>query len=166
MRYGCVAIVGILATLACGDSATREQTRVAATQPAAAEQVATQHRVDEVSVSGSPGAYTFSVTVSSPDTGCDSFADWWEVVSEDGRLLHRRILLHSHVDEQPFTRSGGPVPLSSDEVAVVRVHMNTAGYSRDAVRLTPEGSTERVRVPLGFAAEVESQEPQPGDCAF
>ena len=125
-----------------------------------------RHRVMDVSVSGAPGGYTFSVTVSSPDTGCDSFADWWEVLSEDGRLLYRRILLNSHVDEQPFTRSGGPVPLQAGEVAIVRAHMNTDGYGPDAVRLTPEGRAEPVRPPAGFAAGVESLEPQPDDCAF
>ena len=75
-----------------------------------------------VQVSGAPGAYQFNVTIKSPDTGCQQYADWWEVVSEDGRLLYRRVLLHSHVDEQPFTRSGGPVPIQADTVVWVRAH--------------------------------------------
>jgi len=62
-----------------------------------------------VEVTGSPNAYQFSVKIASPDTGCEQYADWWEVLSEDGQLLYRRILLHSHVNEQPFVRSGGPV---------------------------------------------------------
>src|SRR5262252_1297487 len=61
--------------------------------------------VVQVQVSGNAGAFSFSVTVRSPDSGCARYADWWEVVSTDGKLLHRRILMHSHVDEQPFTRS-------------------------------------------------------------
>ena len=60
--------------------------------------------VMEVQATGAPNAYQFEVKVSSPDTGCDQYADWWEVLSEDGQLIHRRVLLHSHVGGQPFTR--------------------------------------------------------------
>ncbi|MCB0054175.1 MAG: hypothetical protein KDE24_32035, partial [Caldilinea sp.] len=62
-----------------------------------------------VTVRGDDGAYQFSVEIASPDTGCNQYADWWEVLDSDGNLLYRRILTHSHVDEQPFIRSGGPV---------------------------------------------------------
>jgi hypothetical protein len=51
--------------------------------------------VVRIEVEGKPGAYFFTVTLSSPDTGCARYADWWEVVSEDGRLLYRRVLAHS-----------------------------------------------------------------------
>ena len=45
-----------------------------------------------VASSGSNANYTFSVGISSPDTGCDQYANWWEVITEDGTLLYRRIL--------------------------------------------------------------------------
>ena len=77
-----------------------------------------------VQVTGNPGAYQFAVEIASPDTGCEQYADWWEVVSQDGQLLYRRILLHSHVDEQPFTRSGGPVEVAADELVYVRAEGN------------------------------------------
>ena len=68
----------------------------------------------QVSVSGSAQSYTFSVTLRSSDTGCDHYADWWEVLSSDGELIYRRVLLHSHVDEQPFTRSGTLIDVQED----------------------------------------------------
>ena len=90
--------------------------------------------VEAVSVSGAPGSYTFPVTVSSPDTGCDHYADWWEVLSESGDLLYRRVLLHSHVDEQPFTSNGGHVDARRDETVIARSHMNLASYGGVAMR--------------------------------
>ena len=98
--------------------------------------------VEAVSVSGSEDAYNFSVTLRSPDTGCDQFADWWEVLSEDGALLHRRVLLHSHVDEQPFTRGSGPIAVAADDVVLVRAHMSNTGYGGVVFRGTPAGGFE------------------------
>jgi hypothetical protein len=48
--------------------------------------------------------WTFAVTVHHDDRDPDHWADWWRVRTVDGRELGRRVLLHSHVDEQPFTR--------------------------------------------------------------
>jgi hypothetical protein len=63
--------------------------------------------IDSVETSGEDDYYSFQATVSSPDTGCEQYADWWEVLTDKGELLYRRVLLHSHVSEQPFHRSGG-----------------------------------------------------------
>ena len=122
--------------------------------------------VTKVAVGGNPGAYTFSVTVESPDTGCDQYADWWEVLSADGQLLYRRILLHSHVNEQPFARSGGPVPIAPDDVVFVRAHMNTTGYGGIAFQGTVDGGFVETELPDDLAADVEFQGPQPEDRAF
>ncbi|MDE0965461.1 MAG: hypothetical protein OSB73_20225 [Candidatus Latescibacteria bacterium] len=42
-------------------------------------------------VSGSEGRYSFSVTFSSRETGCGRFADWWEVLNENGERPYRRV---------------------------------------------------------------------------
>lgn len=55
------------------------------------------------------GDWTFSVTLSHGDTGWDDYADGWRVVMEDGTVLGTRVLLHPHVNEQPFTRSLGGI---------------------------------------------------------
>jgi len=36
--------------------------------------------VTSVVVSGEAGNYALDVTIESPDTGCNQYADWWEVV--------------------------------------------------------------------------------------
>ena len=121
----------------------------------------------DMEVSGSPGAYQFAVTVSSSDMGCDQYADWWEVTSEDGdTLLYRRILTHSHVDEQPFERRGGPIALDEGEIVVVRAHMSTGGFGGAALRGSVTGGFEAFQPELNFGAALASQEPLPDGCAF
>ncbi len=122
--------------------------------------------VTAVRVSGDPGAYQFSVEISSPDTGCEQFADWWEIVTEDGQLLYRRVLLHSHVTEQPFVRSGGPVDVDEDTVVIVRAHMNNGGYGGQAFRGTAGGGLEPVELAREFAADLEETPPLPDGCGF
>ena len=119
-----------------------------------------------VSVSGTPGSYTYSVTVSSPDTGCDQHADWWEVLSESGELIYRRVLLHSHVSEQPFTRTGGPVDAQRDEMVFVRAHLNTGEYGAVAMRGSVIDGFSVTEMPLGFGDGVEILGPLPDGCAF
>lgn len=63
--------------------------------------------------------FRFKVTVRHGDEGWDHYADAWEVVGPDGTVLGRRVLLHPHVSEQPFTRSADiTVPSSVTEVVV------------------------------------------------
>jgi len=123
--------------------------------------------VTAVRVSGAAGAYTFSVTLRSPDTGCDQYADWWEVVTPDGELVYRRILAHSHVNEQPFTRSGGPVKLQETTQAIVRGHMSNAGYGGVAFSGSPaSGFDADASVASALAPELADAAPQPDGCAF
>jgi hypothetical protein len=119
-----------------------------------------------VEVSGSEGAYRFAVAIRSPDTGCGQYADWWEVVTPDGNLIYRRVLLHSHVGEQPFTRSGGPIPVEAGVRVIVRAHMAPSGYGGRAVAGAPNSGFSETSLEAGFAADLEQQEPLPDDCAF
>jgi hypothetical protein len=119
-----------------------------------------------VQASGQPGAYQFNVGIRSPDKGCAQYADWWEVVSEDGKLLYRRVLLHSHVDEQPFTRSGGPVPIQADTVVWVRAHMNTGGYGGMAFQGSVKTGFKPAVPDSGFATGLAKQQPLPEGCDF
>ncbi len=119
-----------------------------------------------VTASASAG-YQLAVGVMSTETGCEQYANWWEAVDIDGTtLLYRRILGHSHVNEQPFVRSGGPVT-GSDDVVVVRAHGNVGGYGRQALQVTlSDGSSVPITLPVGFGAALETAEPLPTSCAF
>lgn len=123
---------------------------------------ANEAKVLDVSTSGP----TFSVTISSPDTGCDRYANWWEVVTPEGELIYRRVLLHSHVTEQPFTRSGGPVNVAGDRPLLVRVHMTPDGYSPNAFIGTIDGGFSETTLDQDFAIQLAEQNPLPTACAF
>lgn len=49
--------------------------------------------------------FRIDATVAHGDTGWDHYANRWDVLTEGGRLLGTRELLHPHETEQPFTRS-------------------------------------------------------------
>jgi hypothetical protein len=130
-----------------------------------------------VVTSGSDGAYTFNVSVESADIDCTQFANWWEVLAEDGTLVYRRILEHSHTDENgasdsgapgnTFTRSGGPVPVGADDVVLVRAHMSTGGYNGMVMRgNVTDGFEQAPDIGSNFAANVEEAAPQPTGCDF
>ena len=122
--------------------------------------------VKEVTVSGTSGAYRFSVTLKSTETGCEQYSDWWEVLSEEGALLYRRILVHSHPDTQPFTRSGGKVDIKANDVVYIRGHMNKVGYVGAVFKgSAKEGFKVVTKVP-DFDKSVERQKPLPNGCAF
>ena len=121
----------------------------------------------ETTAVGDPSENRFrlAVTVRSDDVGCERYADWWEVVTLDGVLLQRRILAHSHVDEQPFTRSGEAFELPPDLEVLVRAHLHPTGYAGSALR----GSIENGWRPVpsnSVATELEESGPLPAGCRF
>jgi len=122
--------------------------------------------ITAVSFTGEPGNYTFSVTIKSPDTGCGQYADWWEILRPNGELIYRRILAHSHVVEQPFTRNGGPVNINSDEDIIVRAHMNSSGFGEQVFTGTIVNGLGLGSLDASFAAELEIADPLPATCAF
>ncbi|MGI9648811.1 MAG: hypothetical protein ACR2OI_09855 [Acidimicrobiia bacterium] len=109
-----IGVVLLLLVAACGGGEEAESALPGAPAPLCADVV-------EVEVTAeTAGTYRFDVTVRSPDTGWEKYADAWEVRSLDGTVLATRVLAHPHVDEQPFTRSLGGVviPAGVTEVEV------------------------------------------------
>ena len=122
--------------------------------------------ITNVTVSGDENNYEFSVTIKSPDTGCDQYADWWEVFDLEGKLIYRRILAHSHVGEQPFTRSGGPIEIQKNSEVYVRVHMNNTGYSNKVFKGSVENGFTAADLDVEFAKDLEDASPLPSACDF
>jgi len=145
--------------ISCGSSS-----ETSAVQPP--NQSGEKAAVVSVTTSGNENAYTFSIGVLSPDTGCSQYANWWEVVSENGDLIYRRILGHSHVNEQPFIRSGGSVSISKDQVVIVRAHMNTSGYGNKTFKGSVSGGFVAFETTPNFAIDLATQDPLSSGCAF
>ena len=78
------------------------------------------------------GSCSFSVTLKHDDEGWQHYANQWDVMTMDNKLLKSRVLLHPHVDEQPFTRSlsGVQIPAGTSQVKI-RAKDLKHGYSSD-----------------------------------
>lgn len=129
--------------------------------------------VVSVTVSGAERSYTIAANVLSPDVGCSQYADWWEIISESGELIHRRILRHSHVDEQPFSRaSEQPVDIFNDQVVIIRAHLNAhalsdnGGYSTKTYKGSVSNGFTAFETEQNFAPELANQATLPESCLF
>jgi hypothetical protein len=91
-------------------------------------------------------------TIRHADTGWKHYADSFEVLGEDDRVLAKRVLRHPHVHEQPFKRTLENVALPPDlETIRVRAHDTVHGVG-------PPSKPEKVRRPGPDPAAT----PQPG----
>jgi len=68
-------------------------------------------------VEGARG-WRITVTLRHTDSGWDHYANAWRIIADNGQILGERILHHPHVNEQPFTRSLGPVAIPVGTQAV------------------------------------------------
>ena len=157
-----VLLVTMIHMLACTQEKTNEETDIEEIESTEEDGA----KIISVNALGTDGNFTFSVKVKSPDTGCDQYANWWEIITEDGQLIYRRILGHSHVDEQPFERSGGKVNITKVQIVIVRAHMNNIGYGTSSYKGSVAEGFKGEILPSDFAGDIETEEPQPGDCPF
>ncbi|MEJ2135059.1 MAG: hypothetical protein P8X86_07435 [Desulfofustis sp.] len=87
-------------------------------------------RVDQ----NAAGTYDFSVTVQHADEGWNHYADKWEVLDDQGRVVATRVLHHPHVNEQPFTRGLTGVTLPGGRATYsVRAHDSVHDYGGQEV---------------------------------
>ena len=66
-------------------------------------------------------SWTFAVTLKHDDKGWDHYANEWQIIGADNKILGTRTLYHPHVNEQPFTRnlSGVKIPKGIKSVRVI-----------------------------------------------
>ena len=82
------------------------------------------------------GAWQVHTTLRHGDTGWEHYADAWRVVTEAGDVLGERILLHPHVNEQPFTRSQGGIRIPEDtHIVYVEARDKEHGWSPQRVQV-------------------------------
>lgn len=83
------------------------------------------------------GQFDLDVTLRHADSGWDHYANRWEVLAPDGRVIATRVLAHPHVNEQPFTRglSGVRVPAEFTWIRL-RGHDLVHGYGGREVTLS------------------------------
>ena len=100
---------------------------------AASASFADEVRIVDVKVE-CPGSCTFAATLEHNDEGWHHYANQWDVMSLDGKLLGSRVLYHPHESEQPFTRSlsGVMIPAGVSQVKV-RAMDSVHGYSKQEV---------------------------------
>ncbi len=92
--------------------------------------------IEQVTAQSNGSTWTFSVTLSHPDTGWDHYADGWQVLAPDGSGLGVRVLAHPHVNEQPFTRSLGSVEIPDGITFVsIQARDNIGGWFDDLFRV-------------------------------
>jgi hypothetical protein len=94
------------------------------------------------------GSYRVEATIKSKDTGWDYYAERFEILAPDGKILGARVLLHPHEDEQPFTRDidGVKIPNGVTEVKVRALMKRKAkpdNEKHDGAIFTIKLSTER-----------------------
>ncbi|OUS35812.1 hypothetical protein A9R01_06540 ['Osedax' symbiont bacterium Rs2_46_30_T18] len=72
-----------------------------------------------VATTNAQGSYRFDVTLAHADKSWDHYANVWQIETLQGEVLAKRVLLHPHISEQPFTRSLAGVKLPKGIAQVV-----------------------------------------------
>jgi hypothetical protein len=122
--------------------------------------------VVEVKVAKVKEGYRFGVGIKSQETGCEQYANWWEVLNAEGRLRYRRILVHSHPKEQPFLRWGEVIDIDANETLYIRAHMFPSGYVGDVFEGSiAKGFTKRESLFI-HCYKLETLPPQPKGCLY
>ena len=87
-------------------------------------------------------SWRFAVTLKHADEGWDHYANEWQVIAADDKILATRTLYHPHVDEQPFTRniSGVKIPENTETVRVI-ARDTIHGHSKTAMLVNLKTNT-------------------------
>ncbi len=101
--------------------------------------LAVANEVEVVSVKATQSSdktWSFRVTLKHDDEGWDHYANEWQVIAPDNKILATRTLYHPHVNEQPFTRGTQGVKISVDVKTVRVIAKDTVhGLSKQALEI-------------------------------
>jgi len=96
--------------------------------------------VNAVISKGSAGTFRVDATIRHPDTGWDHYANNFQILDGAGNVLATRILVHPHVNEQPFTRSQGGIVIPANIKQVfVRSNCSVDGDGVELFKLDVPG---------------------------
>ena len=88
--------------------------------------------VIDVEMSRQGDTWTFALTVLSDDVGATEYADQWELRTSAGDVIATRVLVHAHINEQPFTRSRSGVEIPPGTTTLIGVARHGfGGYCGD-----------------------------------
>jgi len=98
--------------------------------------------VDVKATQSNNKTWSFAVTLKHADEGWDHYANEWQVIAPDNKILATRTLYHPHVNEQPFTRGTQGVKIPNDIKSVRVIAKDTVhGLSKHAVELELASNT-------------------------
>ena len=101
--------------------------------------LANANEVDIVAVKAEQSGnktWSFAVTLKHADEGWDHYANEWQVLAPDTKVLATRTLYHPHEDEQPFTRGTSGVKIPKEVKFVYVIAKDTVhGLSKKAVKV-------------------------------
>ena len=128
-----ITIVSLLTTIVC------QATFASGNPPAQTSSIGQRADADVIyvrAVQDGESTWTFHVTVRHPDTGWEDFADGWDVLTPDGKVIKTKLsikftrdLTHPHVNEQPFTRKQSNIVIPPGITKVrVRAHDSVDGF--------------------------------------
>ena len=86
--------------------------------------------IEDVKVTKEDDTYRFSVRILHQDSGWEHYVNRYEVLDSDENILATRVLVHPHINEQPFTRSLTAVITKNVDVVYVRANDSVDGYSK------------------------------------
>lgn len=122
--------------------------------------------ITKVSAIKSPlgSGYSINVAIKSSDKNCSHYVNWWEAVSENGKLLYRRILSHPHSREQPFSRGGVTNSITDETTFYIRAHIHPFGYSNRGMKGSIKTGFSAVNITNGFAKHLANEGENPSHC--
>ncbi len=92
--------------------------------------------VDVEATQQSDQSWRFKVTLKHHDEGWNHYANQWQIIAPDNKILGTRTLYHPHVKEQPFTRSLSGVKIPADINTVRIIATDTVhGLSHQAIAI-------------------------------